>query len=415
MFDVAENQLQKFKQSYPSREMHNWWTWWRQRKHHVFRAFKPSLNAPRVNLAECGHSSWKNSGLIHLDLLDAARQDVAENIQLRSNLQGYEQGTFRAGNGPGLVDIEKRSYADQAKRAQAFSNELLKYIECGQDAPQPKSGEKFVDERSSHRHDPPRSQKQPAASKPAASKPARRPCPIRKSRSKTFTRVLDIAKKMKGLKVTTVVVVDKYERHYTLTAASGVTYDVEIKAFPNCSCRYCSERDICSHIVWLLLHKLKVPEHHSVLQQRGYTGQEIEDMFATGDGSSASISHTTCARSSQKPTASKELQKETWMITKHTRKTRPRCPTCRTEIKEGDLKISCNARWTPPHKTQDGRSFTVPRTFYFCLKWECVSSTIPKGSTITNPPDVFRVDQNAQITPDEWQIITFLELPLMFE
>ena len=25
--------------------------------------------------------------------------------------------------------------------------------------------------------------------------------------------------------------------------------------------------------------------------------------------------------------------------------------TCRTEIQEGDLKITCNARWTPPHAT----------------------------------------------------------------
>ena len=85
------------------------------------------------------------------------------------------------------------------------------------------------------------------------------------------------------------------------------------------------------------------------------------------------------------------------------------------EIQEGDFKITCNARWTLSHTTQDGRSFTVPRTFNFCLKWGCVSSTIPKGSTITKPPEVFRVDQNAQITPDEWQVITFMKLPLLFD
>ena len=89
--------------------------------------------------------------------------------------------------------------------------------------------------------------------------------------------------------------------------------------------------------------------------------------------------------------------------------------TCRTEIQDGDFKITCNARWTLSHKTQDGRSFTVPRTFNFCLKWGCVSSTIPKGSTITKPPEVFRVDQNAQITPDEWRVINFMELPLLFD
>ena len=81
---------------------------------------KPSLNAPRANLAESGHSSWKNKGLIHLDLLDAARQDVAENLQLR----GYEQGTYSGGKGPSQTVISKRNYAEQEKRAQAFSNEL---------------------------------------------------------------------------------------------------------------------------------------------------------------------------------------------------------------------------------------------------------------------------------------------------
>lgn len=86
MFEITENWLDMFHQKYPMKGLASWWIWWEKRKSHVFRAFKPSLNAPRVNLAESGYSSWKNSGLIHLDLLDAARQDVAENLQLRANL-----------------------------------------------------------------------------------------------------------------------------------------------------------------------------------------------------------------------------------------------------------------------------------------------------------------------------------------
>ena len=82
MFEIAKNRLDMFQQKYPMKGLPSWWTWWEKRKSHIFRAFKPSLNAPRANLAESGHSSWKNSGLIHLDLLDAARQDVAENLWL---------------------------------------------------------------------------------------------------------------------------------------------------------------------------------------------------------------------------------------------------------------------------------------------------------------------------------------------
>ena len=124
MFEMAKNRLDMFQQKYPMKGLASWWTWWEKRKSHIFRAFKPSLNAPRANLAESGHSSWKNNGLIHLDPLDAARQDVAENLQLRANLLGYEQGTYSGGKGPSQRVISKRNYAEQEKRAQAFSNEL---------------------------------------------------------------------------------------------------------------------------------------------------------------------------------------------------------------------------------------------------------------------------------------------------
>ena len=141
MFEMAKNRLDMFQQKYPMKGLATWWTWWEKRKCHVFRAFKPSLNAPRANLAESGHSSWKNSGVVHLDLLDAARQDVAENLQLGANLRGYEQGTYSGGKGPSQSVISKRNYAEQEKRAQAFSNKLLGYMVSGEEAPQPKSSE----------------------------------------------------------------------------------------------------------------------------------------------------------------------------------------------------------------------------------------------------------------------------------
>jgi hypothetical protein len=156
MFDVATNRLDMFQQKYPMKQLVNLWTWWERRKWHVFCAFRPSLNAPRVNLAKSGHSSWKNSGTVYLDLLDAARQDVAENLQLRSNLQSYEHGSY-SGKGPGKSELSKRSYAEQEKRAHAFSAELVAYMDQDDAVPpQPKTRVAFVDERASHRHDPPR-------------------------------------------------------------------------------------------------------------------------------------------------------------------------------------------------------------------------------------------------------------------
>jgi hypothetical protein len=189
-----------------------------------------------------------------------------------------------------------------------------------------------------------------------------------------------------------------------LTAASGVTYDVEIKNIPNCSCRYCNDRDVCSHIVWLLLNRFRVPVEGFLLQQRGYTSHEIEQTFAkqslaTGISQNVKETNVTC----------------TWWISKHTLKTQPKCPTCHAEIKQGDLNTTCNARWTPPHKTKEGKSFTVPRTFHFCLKWECVGSSPSKDSSITKPPVMFKVDPSVKYSPDEWEVISFLDFPLLYD
>ena len=416
MFEMAKNRLDMFQQKYPMKGLPSWWTWWEKRKSHIFRAFKPSLNAPRANLAESGHSSWKNSGLIHLDLLDAARQDVAENLQLRANLRGYEQGTYSGGKGPSQRVISKRNYAEQEKRAQAFSNELHEYMMSGEEKPQPKSCETFVDEKASHRHDPPRRSsamnEQTDKSNKSTAKQAKRPCPLRKTRSKSFIRVLDIAKKMKSLSIKSEIIVNEHERHFILAAASGVTYDIEINNSPNCTCKYCNDRDVCSHITWLLLNHFKVPEDDSLLHQRGYTSHEVEGILGKSKKKQSSPCQEKSPRSNSKGHATAVCK---WVITKHLLNTKPKCPTCYAEITKDDLKITCDARWTPPHKNKEGQSFTVPRTFHYCLKWECVSGNPPRDSSITEPPSVFHVDSTANFSPDEWRVVTFLDFPLSYE
>ena len=64
-------------------------------------------------------------------------------------------------------------------------------------------------------------------------------------------------KKMKSLSIESEIIVNEHERHFILAAASGVTYDIEINNSPNCTCKYCYDRDVCSHITWLLLNHLK--------------------------------------------------------------------------------------------------------------------------------------------------------------
>ena len=89
--------------------------------------------------------------------------------------------------------FSKRNYAEQEKRAQAFSNELHECMMSGEDKPQPKSRETFVDEKASHRHDPPHQSSatntHSGTSTKLTAKQAKRPCPPRKTRRKSFIRV----------------------------------------------------------------------------------------------------------------------------------------------------------------------------------------------------------------------------------
>ena len=200
-------------------------------------------------------------------------------------------------------------------------------------------------------------------------------CPLRKTRSKSFIRGLDTAKKMKSLSIKIEIIVNQHEHHFILAAASGVTYEIEINNSLNCTCKYCNDRDVCSNIMWLLLNRFKVPEDDSLLHQRGYNNHQLEGIFGkTKKQSSPCQEESPRSNSKGHPTTVCK-----WVITKHLLNTRPKCPTCHAEITKDDLKITCDARWTPPHKNKEGQSFPVPspKNLPLLLEMECVSGKFP--------------------------------------
>lgn len=79
-----------------------------------------------MNLAETGHSTWAKSGACNLTLVDAARHDVGENIQLEKLLQGFLDGSIRpTGKGPSITKRANTEYSAQMKRAKEYGNEIL--------------------------------------------------------------------------------------------------------------------------------------------------------------------------------------------------------------------------------------------------------------------------------------------------
>ena len=104
----------------------SWVQWWENRKTHIFRAFKNSVNALLMNMAETGHSTWVKSGAIQLTLLDAARHDVGENVRLEKAVKRFLEGSLKStGKGPSTKEVHKRLQEGQLQRARAYGREIL--------------------------------------------------------------------------------------------------------------------------------------------------------------------------------------------------------------------------------------------------------------------------------------------------
>ena len=88
-----------------------------------------------------------------LTLIQACREDVAESIKLKRRLEGYRLGAYRGGHGPLADEVQRRRHLDQKKQAAEFCKELDDYVEGGEEM-HLHEPERFVDEKSSHRHDP---------------------------------------------------------------------------------------------------------------------------------------------------------------------------------------------------------------------------------------------------------------------
>ena len=143
MYEKAKAQLETFIDKHPS--LNNWWKWWEARRSHVFHAFKHGFNTPKSNLAEVHHSRWHHINAENPTLIQACREDVAESIKVKRQLEGYQMGAYKGGCGPSAADIQRRRHLDQKKHASAFCKELDEYVESGEvmELHQP---ECFVDE-----------------------------------------------------------------------------------------------------------------------------------------------------------------------------------------------------------------------------------------------------------------------------
>lgn len=179
VYNAALEDLMAFVSTSETKHLKCWVEWWHARRHHIFRAWCPK-GAPSTNLAEIGHSKWARQGSENLDLVTAAKEDVAESILQEKTVHQFERGVYSGGSGPSMMERKEKTYREQVKSAHEYGESLINE-DGGQEVQRLNlSSAIFTDPTSSHRAD-------KASHEPRGAR-------YRKERSQTFKKALGIAK-----------------------------------------------------------------------------------------------------------------------------------------------------------------------------------------------------------------------------
>ena len=219
-----------------------------------------------------------------------------------------------------------------------------------------------MDESAAHRHD--LLEKRPCKKTSSCASAAKKSevdkllAPKRNTKSSKFLRSLKIAKLcQKSFRVVKIKVNSPHSYEVTITHNKGISYKVTLDKMPNWDgCKYCTSRDICSHILWILLYEYKIPEKSKLLHQCSFLNSELESIMkgrhaklATPERLSATTVNTvtTATANTLTPKAAKDFsnpdyRKQQWCISQVTsRGCTPTCSgrNCSRQFERGDLLI----------------------------------------------------------------------------
>ena len=105
--------------------LHTFLKYWHPRRGHFSRAYK-SENAPKMNMSETIHASYKNSGLIKLSLLKATFDDIAYAMTLERKILMLGEGVRCTGEGPSSSSKNSRKFYEDMRRSNHYADEILK-------------------------------------------------------------------------------------------------------------------------------------------------------------------------------------------------------------------------------------------------------------------------------------------------
>ena len=85
--------------------------WSHEGRSHAFEPFRTN-DAPSTNLSESWHSSWSNTGMNNLSMLDAAYMDAVESAINEAEINNFIDSSFLGGSGQ---NQETRNQRQQEK------------------------------------------------------------------------------------------------------------------------------------------------------------------------------------------------------------------------------------------------------------------------------------------------------------
>ena len=106
--------------------MKTWLSWWHERRHIIFRAFK-SGNALRSNLFEVIHSGWKNRSEVGLSLLESTEFDVRDYFILKAQLGQLGEKEQGFGSGPSFGELKEGRNVRNVECVKRKRNELIDF------------------------------------------------------------------------------------------------------------------------------------------------------------------------------------------------------------------------------------------------------------------------------------------------
>ena len=364
-----------------------------------------------MNQAETIHASWVKRDCMNMSLLDASHADVRDNIQLEVEYKAFLNGSHQGGTGPSIQSQEKRNAAEEQRKAQRLGVELLRNIA---DVERIRNNENA--KSLGNPHDKHNASVTSGPQKGVGQRQGR----YRPSRSKVFQSQLCKAQNEKDLiKVKDAETKRDSEtcHEYTLRTNSSANYLVKIGQTHSCQCSDFAkngEKELCKHIIWVLLFICKVPETSELLQQMFLTRTEIYEILCNTTPVENWVKHIEGKRQQNRQEFVANLLQndrcnsmpKNWTVGPKERKKgpTPRCRSCRKEILENNLCVSVMGLYVPFEN-----NFAVETTFYFCPNVQCIRR-IPPWINLTPPGKINYIP--GSIEEEEIEHLHQIGLPL---